>query len=75
MFNKERKEKQLLKRWVEEIAGDDEEFEVIIKHMSKHANLMSFDKFKKMCEDDNLRADFVKKCAKPIKDIPQLDEE
>ena len=63
-----------MRRWVEEIAGEDEEYEPIIKNLSKHANLFAFEKFKKTCEDDEERKDFIEKCRKSTKDT-QLDED
>jgi len=75
IFISERKEKQLMKRWVEEIAGEDEEFEPIIKSLSKHAGLMPFERFKKMCGDDKEREAFVQRCKSPGKDLPDLDDE
>ena len=63
-FNTERREKQLLQRWVEDIAGDDEMYEPIIKCLNRHAKIMSFEKFKQKCEDAKEREEFVnEKCA------------
>lgn len=69
-----------MRKWVEEIAGDDEEFDPLILNLNKHAKILPFDKFKKMCDDDQEREKFVEKIKtsqekKPSKDVPPLDEE
>lgn len=75
IFNYERKEKNILKKWVEDIAGDDEEFEPIIQSLTKHANILAFDKFKRMINDGSERGKFLKKCAKASGNVPALDED
>lgn len=59
IFNKERKENNLTDKWVEDVVGDDDQFDNIKINLKYHTKVQNFKTFKKMCRDDEQRTKFL----------------
>lgn len=58
-FNKERKENNLYRKWVEEIVGDDDSYQNLTANLTHYTKITPFKKFKQICANDDERNKFV----------------